>query len=338
MTHREEGDIQAFLDDQLVGRERADVAEHLTTCAECRSVHDELRQAKALFSAQVRVLDVDPPRVRMPAPVARRWPGLTGSLARAAVLILLLAAAAAAAAVVPGPVRDWVARALAPESPPAVVPAATGGAEAAAPSVPVRDAVWVEGTVRSSAGHSLAFAHVQVLTDTVSGWSDEAGRYRLEGSAADRWVIRATHPGHRPFEETVALPAGGRVALDLTLEALPGPASEPLSDFQPFQVAYTLPALLNGDEVTAAIERRYPAHLEERRTEGAAVLQLWLDEQGRVARSALSRSSGERELDLLALSVSRDMRFRPAMNRDQPVRVIVLIPVRFNVTSGGSGG
>jgi TonB family protein len=332
MTHRAEGDIQAFLDDQLVGQERAAMAEHLLVCAACRSVHEELRRAKVLFSGSIGALDVEPPRATLPARASRRLPPGTGSLAKAAVLVLLMAAAATA--VVPGsPIREWVGHALAPDAPP--VPTADASAPAAGAAS--RATVSVQGTVRSATGRALAFAHVEVVADTLSGWSDEDGTYRLEGAPADRWLIRATHPGYRTTEETVVLPARGDVALDLTLEAVPGPAPEPLSDFQPFHVEYTLPALLNRDEVTAAIERSYPERLEGRRMEGSAVLQLWLDEQGRVARSALSRSSGERELDRLALSVSRDMRFRPAMNRDEPVRVIVLMPVRFSVPAAQAG-
>jgi TonB family protein len=326
MKHRAEGEIQAFLDDHLVGPERAAMAKHLVSCAECRTVHEELRRAKLLFSEKIGAVDLEPPRATMPAHAARTPAWGTGSLAKAAVLVLLLAGAASA--VVPGsPVREWVGHLLAPDA----LPVPAGDVPSLVASG--RATVTVEGTVRSSAGHPLAFARIEVVADTVTDWSDDGGGFRLEGPAGDRWLIRATHPGHRPAEETVVLPAQGRVALDLTLEAMPGPASEPLSDFQPFHVEYTLPALLNGHEVTAAMERRYPDQLEGPRTERAAVLRLWLDEQGRVARSALSQSSGDRELDRLALSVSRDMRFRPAMNRDEPVRVIVLMPVRFNMAA-----
>lgn len=339
MTHRDEGDIQAFLDDQLAGKERAAMVEHLLACAECRATHEELRRATDLFSGVIAAVDVDPPHAAMPTHDARRLVRGTGSLAKAAVLVLLMAAAAAA--VVPGsPVRDWVGHALAPDPVPA--PAVEPPAPASSPTaeVPGGSLVAVEGTVRSSAGHVLAFARVEVVADTLSDWSDEDGGYRLEGPGSDRWVLRATHPGYRTLEQSVVLPERGQVIVDLTLDAVPGPRAEPLSDFQPFHVEYTLPALLNRDEVTAAIERNYPVHLEDRRMEGAAVLQLWLDEQGRVARSALSRSSGTGELDRLALSVSRDMRFRPAMNRDEPVRVIVLMPVRFSVPAReeASGG
>jgi TonB family protein len=336
MTHRAEGDIQAFLDDQLVGQERAAMAEHLLVCAVCRSVHEELRRAKVFFSGSIGALDVEPPRATLPVRASRRLPPGTGSLAKAAVLVLLMAAAAAA--VVPGsPIREWVGHALAPAAQPAPTVDASAPSPAQLAEGASRATVSVQGTVRSATGRALAFARVEVVADTLSGWSDEGGSYRLEGAPSDRWLIRATHPGYRTTEATVVLPARGQVALDLTLEAVPGPAPEPLADFQPFHVEYTLPALLNRDEVTAAIERSYPERFEGRPMERSAVLQLWLDEQGRVARSALSRSSGERELDRLALSVSRDMRFRPAMNRDEPVRVIVLMPVRFSVPAAQAG-
>jgi TonB family protein len=275
-----------------------------------------------MVSAQIGLLDVEPPVVA--APPGRGWWASSPSRAviRAAILVLLAAAAASA---LPGsPVREWVFGAPEPESPVVDTEPVPAMPELARPAT-----AMLEGTVRAAGGGPLSFAHLEVVTDTVSGWSDESGGYLLEGPPGARWVVRATHPGYRPVERDVVLPASGRVALDLFLEAIPGPVSEPLADFRPFTVAYTLPALVNADEVAAAIQRRYPAHLEERRAEGQTVLRLWLDEQGRVARSTLSRTSGEAELDALALGVAREMRFNPATNLGEPVRVIVLMPVRF---------
>jgi TonB family protein len=328
MNHRSEGEIQAFLDDELTARERQDVAEHIMSCARCRGTHDELRQARSLFSDSIRRVDVEPP-----APVlsTRRTVRLAaGSLVRAAVLVLVVAAAAVAA--VPGsPVREWVVRTLERESP--ATRAGSSDAELA-PVVEAAAGIAVEGTVRSATGAPIAFAHLDVVRDTVSGWTDEAGAFRLDGRPGDRWLLRATHPGYRAVETEVVLPETGDVTLDLTLDRVPGPSPAPLADFRPFRVAYTLPALLNPDEIARTIQSRYPPYLEERGAEGEAVLRLWLDEQGKVARSTLSTSSGLAELDALALGVARDMRFRPATNAGEPVRVIVLMPVRFIPPTG----
>lgn len=328
MNHLDEGQIQAFLDDEPTGQQRAAMAQHLMVCGTCRSLHDELRRAKGLIATSFQLLDGPaPPAERRSVERPRRTARIHTALIRAAGLVLFLAAAAAAA--VPGsPLRAWIVQVAdrteltdraAPEPTPVAIPQRTSEATAAA----------VAGTVRGSRGQPLAFAQVSVVGDTVSAWTDEAGAYHLEGAARDRLRVRATHPGHEPVERSVRLPASGQVPLDFSLQPRPGPTQDPLADFRPFDIAYTLPTLLNAAEVTAAIEARYPPDLADRLVGGEAVLRLWLDENGRVARSALSRSSGQPRLDAIALTISREMRFRPATSRDEAVRVIVQIPVVF---------
>lgn len=197
-------------------------------------------------------------------------------------------------------------------------------------------AVWVqgpvvEGVVRSSTGGPIAYAQVRVVDDSVSDWTDDQGHYRLQGLTRGQWRIRVVHPGHEPLDVQVFIPGDRTIHLDVTLNARPGPAPEPLSDFEPFRVAYTLPALLNSDEVARIIQERYPVDLARLGIGGETVLRLWLDERGQVVRSVLSSSSGAAALDSIALDVSERMRFRPAKNRDQAVRVIVQIPVVFTV-------
>lgn len=191
-------------------------------------------------------------------------------------------------------------------------------------------AAAVSGVVRSSDdGRPIAYAHVRVVDDTVSDWTDAHGGYHLDGLEPGRWRLRVAHPGHDSLDVEVVVPAGRELRLDLTLAPRPGPAPAPLADFEPFQVEYTLPALLNTAEVKQLIRNSYPRELAARGVAGESVLRLWLDEQGRVVRSVLSSSSGHPQLDSLALRVSDRMRFLPARNRDQAVRVIVRIPVIF---------
>lgn len=133
MNHLDEGTLQAFLDDELDTRERADAAEHLMGCGACRAVHDELRDAKAHFSEAVAELDVEAPARAAPRYRAAWWRGGVGarSMLKAAGLILFLAAAASAAA--PGsPVQAWIVSVVRPE------PAAQGPAPVAVrPPAPV---------------------------------------------------------------------------------------------------------------------------------------------------------------------------------------------------------
>lgn len=326
MSHLDEGQLQAFLDDQLSGRDRAAAAEHLMACAACRAIHEELRRSQAVFSSTIPLLDgVEP--VAVPRVSRRRAFRLPVAFARAAALVLFLAATAAAA--VPGsPVREWVAQMLdrEPQSAPRPATEATAAVpDGTASSSPVA----LEGWVRDLEDRPLAFAQVSVMEDTIMAWTDESGAYRLDGRPAAEWRVQVDHPGHQREERTVRLPEQGAVSVDFSLRPAPGPARDPLADFEPIHVSYTLPALLNVADITAAIERAYPTELIERGAGGEAVLLIWVDERGRVARSIVSVSSGQRELDRIALAVSRQMRFRPARRGEEAVRVIVQIPVIF---------
>lgn len=135
MNHLDDGTVQAFLDDELPPTARADAAEHLLGCAECRAVREELAHASAVFTEAVAVLDVPAPtRIEAGVPTrgARRLG--VGSLVKAASLTLLLAAAASAA--VPG-VREWVARTVDPAPQPAMPSAEEASPTPAMEALPV---------------------------------------------------------------------------------------------------------------------------------------------------------------------------------------------------------
>ena len=153
MNHLDEGTLQSFLDDELATRDRAAAAEHMMGCAACRTAHDELRRANALFSEAMAELDVAPPEAS--APRARPGRGVaragTRSFAKAAGLMLFLAAAASAA--VPGsPVREWIVGAVGAEP------------EASAPAPDV-EAVVAEAPPAPPAGLSIMPRSGQVVIE-----------------------------------------------------------------------------------------------------------------------------------------------------------------------------
>ncbi|MDX1673916.1 MAG: TonB family protein [Longimicrobiales bacterium] len=189
----------------------------------------------------------------------------------------------------------------------------------------------VEGEVRSAGGDPIPYAQIQVLDHSAADWTDANGQYRLEGLDRGRWRLRVMHTAHEPLDVEVVVPGDRPIRLDITLEARPAPTPDPLYDFEPFQVEYTLPALLNTEEVARRIQARYTPELVDRGIGGEAVMRLWLDERGQVVRGVISSSSGNARLDSIALAVSDRMRFRPARSQDQAVRVIVRIPVSFTL-------
>jgi len=60
-----------------------------------------------------------------------------------------------------------------------------------------------------------------------------------------------------------------------------------------------------------------------------AMVQLWLRSSGEVADAWIVRSAGRRELDSLALTVVRVLRYSPPLVGTTPVATLLQVPVRF---------
>jgi periplasmic protein TonB len=89
------------------------------------------------------------------------------------------------------------------------------------------------------------------------------------------------------------------------------------------------PELQNQPEVQRALVRNYPPLLRDAGIGGTPVVWFFIDENGRVLRTQLSRPSGYPALDEAAIAVAQVMRFSPALNRDRRVQVWVEIPIVF---------
>ncbi len=128
MAHPNEGLLQAFIDGEVAGDERARVAAHLEQCAQCRAELNELRVAAAAFSAALARSDLAPDLERARAAVAARSvrtarprmpevlrliprePARVAVVRRAflrAAVLVLLAAGAVSASVPGSPVRRF---------------------------------------------------------------------------------------------------------------------------------------------------------------------------------------------------------------------------------------
>lgn len=112
--------------------------------------------------------------------------------------------------------------------------------------------------------------------------------------------------------------AEGRVVTAENLEAAPV--------FTPYTVK---PELVNRDEVQRAMVRHYPPLLRDAGIGGTTIMWFFIDEGGRVVRTQVQKSSGHASLDDAAGKVAAIMRFTPALNRDQKVKVWVQIPIVF---------
>ncbi|HET7233272.1 MAG TPA: TonB family protein [Longimicrobium sp.] len=102
----------------------------------------------------------------------------------------------------------------------------------------------------------------------------------------------------------------------------------------PLNGPYTLaPVLLNEAEVTALALSSYPQQLKEMGLGGTPYVRLYIDETGAIAERRIERSSALPALDSAALKVVDAMRFKPAVNGDQPTHLWVTLPVQFRTAA-----
>jgi len=205
MTHRTDGDLQAWLDAELSASEAADVAGHLMVCTECRARLGELRLAGERL--RVALAELDAGSVRSSRP--RRGAGRTALRAAA----MILAVAGAAAAVVPGsPLRQLLERLA--SSPPESVPIEVSAVEEVpGPGSPGIASVTV----------SPVEGRVEVLVDRFADGSTITVRFRadrevrallLSGEDGARFSVGpgrlyvVANAGEAPAEVLIELPRG----------------------------------------------------------------------------------------------------------------------------------
>lgn len=126
--------------------------------------------------------------------------------------------------------------------------------------------------------------------------------------------------------------------------APPPPVEEPKHEPQEQEVvepvaAVSKPAQMPTGPVTLSAELSvscpeltrpaYPALSRRLGEEGKLMLQVELDESGRISKTQIVESSGYARLDNAALSAVKTWRCRPAMQDGQPVRSVALQPFNF---------
>ena len=91
-----------------------------------------------------------------------------------------------------------------------------------------------------------------------------------------------------------------------------------------FRPEQRLPALR-----TTELPFRYPARLWREGVEGEVLLRVHITASGDVDSVRLERSSGQAELDRLALEGASELKYHPARQGDRGVAVWAMLPVRF---------
>ena len=81
------------------------------------------------------------------------------------------------------------------------------------------------------------------------------------------------------------------------------------------------------------IRPKYPEIAQEAGIEGTVVVQVFVDEKGRVKETLILKGIPNTGLDEAATSAIRGVRFRPAKQRERAVGVWISIPVNFRLKS-----
>jgi len=129
-----------------------------------------------------------------------------------------------------------------------------------------------------------------------------------------------------PEDETIEI-------TDLDLTELPPPPPPPPTDedaatiFVPYDDP---PQPIGG---FAAIQRnlQYPEIARKAGVEGRVMVHVQIDEKGNVVNTKILQSLGNNGCDEAAIEAIKKVRWKPAMQRDRPVKVWVAIPVVFKL-------
>ncbi len=121
-------------------------------------------------------------------------------------------------------------------------------------------------------------------------------------------------------------------ATDLDLSDIPPPPPPPEDDdgmniFVPYDEA---PSPKGGFR---AIQRalKYPEIARKAGIEGRVIVQVLVSEKGRVIRTKVIKSLGHSGCDEAAVKAIKSVKWKPALQRDKPVKVWVAIPVIFRL-------
>ena len=149
-----------------------------------------------------------------------------------------------------------------------------------------------------------------------------------------------------PPPEQIARPATPRVAAasldeDITIARTdfesnpienlpPPPAGARPSDVPSYIPRDVEPRLRNAAELIRMAERLFPNTLREAGVSGTVGVFFFVSENGDVTNAVVQSSSGYARLDDVALEVAKAGEFEPAMNRDLPVGVWLILPIIFS--------
>jgi len=120
---------------------------------------------------------------------------------------------------------------------------------------------------------------------------------------------------------------------DINLDELPPPPPPPEEDEEetPIFVAYDEPPQPIGGFQAIQQNLEYPEIARKAGVEGRVVVNVLIDEQGNVIDTEILKSLGNNGCDQAAIEAIKSVKWKPAKQRDKPVKVWVGIPVVFRL-------
>lgn len=103
----------------------------------------------------------------------------------------------------------------------------------------------------------------------------------------------------------------------------------------PYTDSLIPPRQLDRQEAARELEREYlRSGLAQRGIQGRVLVDHMINEDGRVVETTVATSSGNEELDSAALRVGMTYRFRPAIQKGEPVITHIYMWINFAVRDG----
>lgn len=129
-----------------------------------------------------------------------------------------------------------------------------------------------------------------------------------------------------PEDETIEI-------TDLDLTELPPPPPPPPTDDEAaiVFVPYDDPPTPIGGFAAIQKNLEYPEIARKAGVEGRVIVHVQIDEKGKVVNTKVLASLGNNGCDEAAIKAIKSVKWKPAMQRDRPVKVWVSIPVVFRL-------
>jgi len=144
-------------------------------------------------------------------------------------------------------------------------------------------------------------------------------------------------PPPKPLAKpSVPMEAPEEIDEDITIEETTPPPPDLIPEVPVQELKDEVQEFLMVAEVMAKIKYMppkpdMPSYIARARVDVTTVIRFFVDEKGNVDanRTRIHQSSGYPELDEIAVDWAKQMKFHPALNRGEPVKVQMAIPIQW---------